>query len=203
MKLKDLTGQKIGSWSVIKYYGSDGGALWQCKCECGSEKVVRGRSLIHGKSRSCGCLAKKIVSESSIKHGHNTNKGQSPTYVSWRSMLRRCSDKNHNSYHNYGGRGIKVCTRWKQFENFLSDMGERPNGMTLDRKDVDGDYCVENCKWASPTEQGFNMRKNRMITYRGKTQTVAQWARELNINDGTIRARLSRDWTDQQALCKR
>lgn len=192
---KDLSGLKIGKWSILEYAGSKGGAIWLCQCECGTIRNVRANSLLNKLSISCGCYRPKTT-----KHGHNTKAGQSPTYKTWRAMLARCHDKSRNNYHNYGGRGIKVCQEWLKFENFLHDMGERPSGMTLDRLDVNGNYQKDNCKWSTNFEQGIRMRKNHRITFNGETLTIAQWARKLNIKDGTIRARLSRGWSDEKAL---
>jgi hypothetical protein len=194
----ELAGQSFGLWKVLRYHGSSGqGAMWVCRCECGTERPTYASALLHGKSLSCGC-----VRPGAERHGHNRRfgGGRSPTYKAWANMLRRCKDPNHPSFRNYGGKGIGVCAEWLKFENFLRDMGERPEGKTLDRKDGSKGYNKSNCRWQTMLEQGNNRSNNRRIAYMGETHTVAQWARILRIKEGTIRARLSRGFTDIEAL---
>lgn len=134
-----------------------------CNCECGNTIAVRKSSLLSGNTKSCGCLKPK--------HGYH----QSPTWITWRCMLRRCTYKKDKDYHRYGGKGIKVIKRWFIFTNFLADMGERPEGKTLDRKRNDKNYCKSNCRWATPYEQTHN---------RGvKSTTLDSWKPVLNDND--------------------
>lgn len=131
------------------------------------------------------------------KHGYR----HTATYQTWIDMRRRCYDETRPDYARYGGRGIRVCAAWQSsFETFLRDMGERPEGKTLDRIDVDGAYCKENCRWATQREQLRNTRFNRKLTYRGKTQTLIEWADELGIVAGTIAARLRRGWSTAKTL---
>ena len=122
------------------------------------------------------------------------------TYVSWYGMKTRCFNKNYKDYKYYGGRGIKVCNSWMKFENFFEDMGERPEGKTLDRIDNNGNYCKENCYWATRKEQANNRRSNRYLTYKGKTQNVSEWAEELNINKNDISNRLNLGWKIERIL---
>lgn len=198
--IKNLIGCIFGRWEVLEYAGSSGqGAKWRCRCECGTERPVNASALISGKSSSCGCAARDANSLAA-RHGHMRGGKQSPTYSAWRSMLRRCSDAAHPSYANYGGRGIKVCERWKSFEAFLEDMGDRPEGKTLDRVNGNGDYCKENCRWLTMKEQANNRANNHLLSYRGETRTVSQWASVLGIREGTIRSRLFRGATDEEAL---
>ena len=199
---KNLLGCVYGRWTVLSYYGSSGqGAMWLCECSCGTKKPVHASSLLHGKSNSCGCLMVELTSKFHKKHGHNSKiNGQSPTYRSWRNMLRRCNDPKHGSYSNYGGRGIKVCEEWRNFEQFLADMGERPEDKTLDRIDGDKGYSKENCRWMNMTEQANNRANNHRLTYQGETHTISEWAVKLGIKDGTIRARLFRGFSTEDAL---
>jgi hypothetical protein len=136
------------------------------------------------------------------KHGlvtHGLTK--SATYSAWKGMLSRCYNKNNISFKNYGGRGIIVCQRWLIFENFLTDMGIRPDNLTLDRIKNDGNYEPSNCKWASIKEQSNNRRTNRIITFKGQTKTMQQWAEELNIYHHTLRTRLYHlKWSVDRAL---
>ena len=202
-KKKDLTGNKFGKWFVLNQSLKEtyGDAYWTCECECGTKKDVLGRSLKSGKSSSCGCARKESLSDGA-KHGHNRAGKRTPTYQTWSDMKRRCSDAKHKSYSIYGGKGIKVCDRWEVFSNFLEDMGDRPEGKTLDRIDSKGDYCADNCKWSTPKEQARNMRSNHYIEYDGKRMIITDWAEYLGIKEGTIRARLSRGWSDERALSK-
>ena len=133
-----------------------------------------------------------------LKHGMRNT----PTYNSWCGLKKRCLNPSHPAYHRYGGRGITICKRWLTFENFYADMGDRPRGMTLDRKNNNKGYCKSNCRWATREEQANNRKNGRLITYKSRTQTIAQWAKELNINYTTIWARLNRGWKIKKSLTK-
>lgn len=148
----DLTGQKYGRLSVVSRAANLGrDVAWNCVCDCGETLVVRAGGLRTGNTRSCGCLK--------ITHGHARGGTRSPTNSTWIAMRQRCYNPNHDCYHMYGGRGIEVCERWQgSFENFLEDMGERPEGMTLDRINNDGDYSPDNCRWATPKQQSRSIR---------------------------------------------
>lgn len=201
---KNLIGCVFGRWSVLDYFGSSGqGAMWACKCECGTEKPVHASSLLHGKSVSCGCYMREATAEFHTTHGHNTReRGQSPTYKSWRNMLRRCTDTKHPSYANYGGRGITVCDEWKLFSNFLADMGEREDTKTLDRIDSNKGYSKANCQWMTMREQANNTARNTFLTHEGETLTIAEWARKIGIAESAIRARVYRGKSAAEALSK-
>ena len=115
---------------------------------------------------------------------------QSPIYKSWANMKTRCNNSNYNQYHRYGGRGITYCDKWKTFKGFYEDMGsDFKIGSQLDRVDNNGNYCKENCKWSTPTEQCNNRHTNKFITYNNKTQTLEQWIQELNLKSSTVRQR--------------
>jgi len=171
MRIVDLSGQKFGRLTVlarapaIKRRGR-----WLCKCDCYSFSVKQTCNLQNGHSTSCGCKVSDVARTAAIKrnfvHGHNTVETKSPTWNSWNCMIKRCRLKSHVSYSRYGGRGIIVCDRWHKFENFLEDMGERPEGKTIDRIENDGNYEKSNCKWSTRSEQQrnkapFKWKRNR------------------------------------------
>ena len=159
----EMSGKRFGRLTVISQRGSKNSAVcWDCICDCGAIVNVRGSDLRREYTKSCGCMNVELTKErnrSSKKiHGHSAEGKQSRTYASWHAMKLRCQNKNHDSYKNYGGRGIEVCERWEDFKNFLSDMGERPEGKTLDRIDGNDNYRPDNCRWATPLEQSRNRR---------------------------------------------
>ena len=138
---------------------------------------------------------------SGYKHGHRGSNFTSPTWISWRAMNERCYTVGASDYPRYGGRGIHVCDRWRiSFLAFLHDMGERPAGKTLDRKDVNGDYEVSNCRWATAKQQAENRRGTTLLTFRGQTQTISTWAKQVGLDKGTIKARLAKSWSVDRAL---
>jgi len=173
-----------------------GQVKWWCQCSCGSEPFkVRGDHLVGGNILSCGCVHKERVTT----HGEA---GKTSEYCTWYNMKTRCLNENNVEYHNYGGRGISVCDRWlDSYENFLEDMGRKPGKTyTLDRKDNDGDYTPENCRWATKKEQGRNKRTNRLLTHNGVTQTMKEWSEELKLNYNTLIKRLRMGWDIEKAL---
>lgn len=174
--------------------------MWTCKCSCGAEKVFQAKNLVAGRSKSCGCLSKEMTSERKTTHGHNRPGKTTRTYITWVNMHRRCDYEKSASFRFYGARGISVCDEWKDFSKFLSDMGERPEGMSLDRIDSSKNYSKENCRWASSLDQANNTAKNHRMTYNGETLTTSQWARKLGINVGTIQSRIARGGTVAESL---
>lgn len=158
-----------------------------CVCTCGVRKEVAVSYLVRGLVRSCGCLSRENTGNRARTHG----KSKTPEYAVWCRMIARCTNPTVSRYPRYGGRGIKVCERWAAFENFLADMGEMPTRRhSLGRIDNDGDYCPENCRWETIAEQASNTSNNVRVTWNGREQTIAQWARELGISPNRLSQRL-------------
>lgn len=195
MKRTDLTGKTFGVLTVVALSENykPGKVKWDCICQCGNITPVRSNNLMSGNTISCGCKA----TQNALKHGMEG----SSTYNIWHAMRSRCSNKNVPHYHRYGGRGITVCDRWmNSFEHFLADMGERPQGMSIERVNNNKGYSPGNCKWATSKEQGRNQRTNRMLTYQGETKTLVEWSEILNIDRALISNRLRKGWTTDRAL---
>ena len=162
---KMITGQRYGRLVVIERAGSDreGKSLWRFKCDCGNETTITAKSAKSGNTTSCGCRRRETLKElpiRSYKHGNNRRGQRASEYTIWSSMKSRCHNPNDNDFYLYGARGIAVCDRWQQFENFYADMGPRPPALTLDRINNDGNYEPSNCRWATAKEQRHNRRRS-------------------------------------------
>ena len=157
--MNNLTFETYGRLWALNPVGKDEyrHTLWQCLCECGNKIVVRAKSLRNGDTRSCGCLHKETCKTNGERKTHGLT--GSPTYISWQAMKRRCLKSQEDNYPRYGGRGIEICDRWlNSFENFLADMGKRPEDLTLDRINNEGNYEPSNCRWATLSEQNSNRK---------------------------------------------
>ena len=199
----NLLREKFSRLTVIENVGSDKNynSLWLCECQCGNKIIVVGKQLKHGVTKSCGCLKIDLLKERSISH----HKTETAEYRIWRHIKSRCLNPNVWNYHNYGGRGITICERWKNsFENFYEDMGPRPSkSHSLDRyPDKNGDYEPGNCRWATLIEQANNCRSNHIIKYKNNEGTIAQIARKLNLKASLISSRLKKGWSIEDAIEK-
>lgn len=196
-KIIDLTGQKFNMLIVKEYIGKDqrGTSKWKCLCDCGKETIVLGYSLENGNTKSCGCLKQR---GSRLSHGYSKKK----IYFVWHSMVQRCTNKNSKYYKYYGERGITVCERWLKFENFLKDMGERPNNKyQLERIDNNLGYLKENCRWATKQEQVRNTRRNKLYKFNNKNQILTDWAKDRNIPHSTLYTRINKyGWSIEKSL---
>lgn len=195
----DHVGQKFGRLTVIEPTALRDGAgsiKWRCLCDCGKEAVVSGRNLRSGESRSCGCLFLEVAAEKGRRlMGATHGKTGTPTYTVWVGMKQRCLNADDPKWGDYGGRGIKVCDRWRDsFTNFLADMGEKPSPQhSLDRwPDVNGDYEPSNCRWATQYQQQNNRRNNRMVMCDGALMTASEAARRHGLSPSLVHERMSR-----------
>jgi hypothetical protein len=176
-KFIDLTGHKYGRWTVLKMAPRRGALIfWECVCECGVVKEIRGCNLRSGISKSCGCLNYEVI------HGVDHGMTGSREYGCWINMRDRCSNPKNTHWKMYGGRGITVCQRWQRsFHNFYADMGPS-NGLTIERIDVNGNYEPDNCKWIPASEQAWNKTNSRKIIAFGEEKLFIEWARFLDID---------------------
>lgn len=188
----DLAGEKVGLLTVLYISPSVGrDRRWVCRCECGKRAHIDEHRLIARKAKSCGCVAPV------------TKRGRPATlaYRSWQRMRDRCSDPANDYWHLYGGRGIKVCERWQDFEAFFADMGERPSVRhSIDRIDNNGNYEPGNCRWATAVEQMNNTRANRVIDFDGMRMSVSAWAEFTGLTAAGITGRLNRGQSAEEAL---
>lgn len=186
----DLSGKRFGRLIAGERMTSPTGkSYWICECDCGNSKAVLGESLRNGKTKSCGCFRKESTRASFSVHG----KCKSAEYQSWQGMHSRCSNINNQAYWRYGGRGIKVCSRWSSFANFYADMGDKPSvDMSIDRIDNDLGYSPENCRWATDSEQSRNKHNTLIVTYKGTSIPVADLADYLKVNYHTFYDRLNK-----------
>ena len=191
--LNNLQGFQFGSLTVLELGKSQGnGAVWLCQCKCGTQKEIRASDMVQGKINSCGCEHRQRIAKSGTTHGKTNTK----TYSIWQAMRNRCN----RIHQDYSCRGITYDERWDSFENFYLDMGEVPEGMSIDRIDVNGNYSKENCRWATREQQANNTRANIFIEWDGKRQTRSQWERELGMRPTTLRSRLRAGWSLEKAM---
>lgn len=200
----DLTGKKFNRIKILSFshMNKKHQSFWNCLCDCGKEFITRGSHIKENHIMSCGCLRSELYL---VNLRHETHKlSKNPIYNSWISMIRRCTDPKNKKHKYYMARGIKVCDRWLDIKCFYEDMGDRPKGTSLDRIDTNGNYCKENCRWATSTQQNNNRNINVRINYNGKNQTLSEWSRELGINKSTLEGRIFvRKWSIEKAFTQK
>lgn len=199
-RLIDRTGQRYGRLIVTARQAGPASygrrSKWVCVCDCGGTKIATGHELASGDTKSCGCLRKEITSALRKSHGRTT---KDPTYMSWCAAKNRCYTRNSTKFSEYGGRGIAMCERWRNsFEEFLSDMGERPTGKTLDRIDPNGNYEPLNCRWATPAQQSSNTRRN--IIWRGERTTIKAVADRVSVPRTSLNKLIARGMPIEDAV---
>lgn len=211
---RDLRGIEFGNLTVYSEAprGSRGEVRWICICKCGKFTNVSAGNLKGGNVQSCGCSKGELITFSKLRHGATVAGQCSGTYRSWAGMLKRCRDKANNRYKRYGGRGITVCQSWQTFDNFLADMGERPDGMSIDRIDNDGHYSCGTCEecirlgrtfngqWIPRSDQQKKTSKTIYLTVNGVEKCVSDWCKLYNIQRTTLHARLKAGWDAERAV---
>ena len=202
----DIAGQRFGHLTAIEMVGVDSKsrlAMWRCKCDCGNEKVIKGKHLRCGEIKSCGCIRKTETAaklrETSTTHGMTNTR----LYGIWCGIKSRCYNSHRKKHKEYGGRGITICDEWRDsfeaFRDWALANGYQDN-LTIDRINNNGPYCPENCRWVSMKEQQNNRRNNRMLTIGDETKTMQQWADKMGIKSRTIQQRLNRGWSVEKAI---
>ena len=194
MRHYDLTNQRFGRLTAVRPAGKTRGGtmLWECVCDCGEKHIARSAGLRSGDVMSCGCLRREMTAKKRTVHGLRHTR----LYHVWQGMKARCLNERGKSYHNYGGRGIKVCDEWlndfQAFYDWAMANGYRDD-LSIDRIDVNGNYEPNNCRWATRDEQNNNKRGNRVVTVNNETRTIGEWANIIGINYHTLYSVAYRD----------
>ena len=196
----DLTGKRYGSLTVIELAVDEPGKKkkWLCKCDCGEKCIVAGSNLQSGNVKHCKKCGNAISAEKKIKHGMTRTK----IYYVWRGMLNRCERPEVRFYDDYGGRGIKVCEEWHDPEKFFEwarNSGYK-EGLQIDRIDVNGNYCPENCRWITQLKNANNKRNNKIIEHNGERKTLAEWARFYGVNYKNLSKNMNHGYTLEEAV---
>ena len=200
-RVEDLTGKRFGRLVVLERVENSktGSSRWLCKCDCGETRVHTAGTLNYGVVQSCGCYGKEARAKSNTTH----NKSQTKLYRVWASMRERCFSPLCKGFPYYGGRGISVCDEWNSSFQVFYDWAIGNGyceGLSIDRIDVDGNYCPENCRWVSKNIQANNTQKNVRIEYNGEVHTIGEWANILGIEYRTLWMRLRRGWSVEKAF---
>lgn len=203
VKLNDLTGKVFGRLTVLKRIGykeTGHTSMWECVCACGNKTTASSNDLKRGNVTSCGCYRKETTHNRSYKHGVGN---ESRLFRIWSGIKSRCYNKHDANYKRYGGRGITMCQEWLDsflvFQKWAVENGY-DDALSIDRIDVNGQYCPENCRWATALTQSNNRRTNAYFSCDGATHTASEWARITGTKPATIIARRGRGWTDEECI---
>lgn len=197
------TGSRYGRLLVTERVGTsrNGRALWLARCDCGATVTVKGQHLRDGSTTSCGCSNPQMVRVRAGIRDEGARTPRNPTWRCWISMIQRCHNPKHLAFSAYGAKGITVCERWRDYKNFLEDLGERPSTLhSIDRINNSLGYVPGNCRWATQVEQNRNRTNNRRLTFGGETLTVAEWGERTGITSKVIRGRLALGWSIEDSL---
>jgi len=197
----DLTGNKYGRLTVLRRLPNKGNkTMWECRCDCGNVTAVPAGALNSGNTKSCGCLHLETVKTMHVTH----NLRYTRLWRVWSHMKDRCNNPNNKDYNLYGGRGITYCTEWESLQQFAewAMSSGYADDLTIDRIDPNGNYCPENCRWATRLEQSRNLRTVRWLSYNGETHTIGEWAEILGVKQGSLASRIQRGWTVEDALTR-
>lgn len=198
MKLEVLTGRRFGRLEVQNLFGLYP-TRWGVLCDCGNTSVVSSGNLKRGNTKSCGCFRVDLA-KSRVVHGHSV--ARESTYLIWKGIRQRCWNPNSVCFKNYGAKGVEICPTWWWFPQFLSDMGPRPEGLSIERLDPRGNYSKQNCVWATSAEQSNNKRNSLRLSLGGETKTATQWAADPRCRVGvaTFVNRIQQGWSLADAL---
>jgi hypothetical protein len=199
MRPIELTGQRFSRLVVVSRGENDqfGKARWLCRCNCGNTITTRSNTLRKGETRSCGCLHLETVRSARTHGGRRTS-----LYRVWCVMRARCENPHSPAWHNYGGRGITVCKRWRDFAAFRADMGPKPTPQhTVERINNDGPYSPKNCRWATRREQALNTRRTKRFTHEGLALTLGEWSERTGLPESLLYFRINHShWPIAEAL---
>lgn len=195
--LIDISGNRYGMLTAIKHVGK---GKWLCRCDCGRESIHYGHHLRRGAIKSCGCV--HYVNRGIKQSCDLPRESRDRLYHIWRGMKDRCFNPSSKNYELYGGKGIKVCNEWLEFPAFMewSISHGYTDELSIDRINGNGDYCPENCRWATAIEQSNNRYTNKYIEFNGKRLSYSQWARETGLHKNTIRMRILSGWSVEDCL---
>lgn len=200
---QEFIGQRFGRLVVIKFDRKDKQGVWfLCQCDCGNIKLTTLDRLRYGDTSSCGCLRRELLAKKNHENRKWDIKNKRLMQI-WRGMKQRCYSPNSEAYSYYGGKGVKICDEWLDFQVFQDwalSHGYQDN-LTIDRHDANKDYCPENCSWETQLTQVNHLSSTKWLTYKGKTQSLADWCRELNLDYFRTKARLnSCGWSVEDAF---
>ncbi len=192
--LIDITGQRFGRLVAMSYERRGGLTMWNVQCDCGKLSVVCSRSLRTGATRSCGCLNKEFARSRNRSNGYGHPHKGLRIHKVWQTMHYRCKSPDNNSYDRYGGRGIKVCDRWNDYDSFLIDMGDPGKGFEIDRIDNSNGYCPENCRWVTRTQNNRNRTNSKSFEFQGVITSLKEISQRTGIPYSSLWARIKAGW---------